>query len=129
MQPHSPDTRAGDLARFDFWDEVRLHGLAPATWRPFTRSAARCRVFVAAGGHPLGFSWQMLQRFEVATARLHADSADELALFYGVDVRWLLGSIPEPHSNSSQGGLMAPLLDVLPATSVAGIRGVPSISF
>jgi transcriptional regulator with XRE-family HTH domain len=80
-------------------------------------------------GTALGFSWQMLQRFEVATARLHADSADELALFYGVDVRWLLGSVPEPHSNSSQGGLMAPLLDVLPATSVAGIRGVPSISF
>lgn len=49
----------------------------------------------------LRFSWQMLQRYEVATARVHADSVGELALFYGVDVRWLYGELAEPRSNRS----------------------------
>ena len=52
-------------------------------------------------GDALGLCWQMLQRWETATGRLPADSAAELAVFYGVDVGWLLGFNPKPTSNAS----------------------------
>lgn len=80
-------------------------------------------------GAALRFSWQMLQRYEVATARLHADSADELALFYGVDVRWLFGDIRNRAqiAPSAFGQLFDPEVKWLPAfTAVSPVRRVPS---
>jgi len=102
MQPRAPDTRAAESARLD----SRQMKFVYTDWhRQLGERLREARLDAGYSleevGAALRFSWQMLQRYEVATARLHADSAKELALFYGVDVRWLLDDMPEPPSNRS----------------------------
>ena len=103
MQSHAAGTRAVVSARLDLPDMKFIY----TDWHLELGERLR-EARLDAGytlehvGKALRFNWQMMQRYEVATARVHADVLDELAMFYGVDVRWLLGHIPEPHSNEMQ---------------------------
>ena len=53
----------------------------------------------------VGIQWQMLQRFELATGRIPADTFTKLVTFYGVDARWLLGLLAQPSDDSTDGPL------------------------
>lgn len=71
----------------------------PPTWHNDT--ATRLRHFREASGltqekvaEKLKCSFQMVQKYEKATARLPADTAITLAALYGVDLKVLLGVTP-----------------------------------
>ena len=82
MQTHAAGTRAGVSARLDLPDMKFIY----TDWhRELGKRLREARLDAGYTlkhvGKALRFNWQMLQRYEVAPARMHADVLDELAMF------------------------------------------------